>query len=160
MPPIIFEMKILNYTFELPKLELVDGELVETGTIEEKHTFTLLFKGIGIYEEMANKPLLTSLMSVVEDGEVTSNAVEKILSKDFISNLACASYVKIENGKFHNNRGTAEEFKKTNAYSEIFRDFDFITQLIEMAVDCIKEESVKKAREEAKSKANVNSKKA
>lgn len=145
-------MKILNYTFKLPKLELVDGELVETGTIEEKHTFTLLFKGIGLYEEMANQPLLTSLMSVAQDGEMTNASIEKILSKDFISNLACASYVKIENNKFHNNRGTAEEFKKTSAYSEIFRDFDFITQLIEMAVDCINDDKVKK-QEAEKSKA-------
>lgn len=132
-------MKILKYTFTLPRLELVDDELVETGTIEETHTFTLLFKGIGLYEEMANRPLLTSLMEVAQDGEVTTASVQKILSKEFISNLACASYVKIENGKFHNNRGTAEEFKKTSAYSEIFRDFEFITELISMAVDCIKD---------------------
>lgn len=139
MPPIIFEMKILKYTFTLPKLEIIDDELVETGVIEETHTFTLLFKGIGLFEEMAEKPLLTYLMDVAQDGEVTSNSVQKMISREFISNLACASFVKIENGKFHNNRGTVEEFKKTGAYSEIFRDFEFITELVAMAVDCIKE---------------------
>lgn len=149
------KMKILKYTFTLPKLELINDELVETGVIEETHTFTLLFKGIGLYEEMANRPLLTSLMEVAQDGEVSTASVQQILTKDFISNLACASYVKIENGKFHNNRGTAEEFKKTSAYSEMFRDFDFITELITMAIDCIKE----KGKEEAKTVKNDRSKK-
>ena len=154
MLPFIFAMKILKYTFKLPKLEVINDDLVETGITEETYTFTLLFKGIGIYEELANKPLLSSLMAITNDGEVDRNSIDTMLSKDFLSNLACASYVKIENGKFHNNRATAEEFKKTNAYSEIFKDVDFITQLMTMAVECIKEDEIAKA----KTKANTNSK--
>ena len=154
MLPLIFAMKILKYTFNLPKLEVIDGDLVETGVIEETHTFTLLFKGIGIYEELANKPLLSSLMSMTNDGEIDRSTIDNMMSREFLSNLACASYVKIENGKFHNNRATAEEFKKTSAYSEIFKDIDFITELMTMAVECIKEDEIAKA----KTKANTNSK--
>ena len=155
MLPLIFAMKILKYTFRLPKLEVIDDELVETGHIEETHTFTLLFRGIGIYEELANKPLLASLMAMQGEGDdINANAIDNMLSKDFISNLACASYVKIENGKFHNNRATAEEFKRTSAYSQIFNDVDFVTQLVTMAVDCIKEDTIAKE----KTKSNVNSK--
>ena len=146
-------MKILKYTFRLPRLEVIDDDLVQTGYTEETCTFTLLFKGIGLYEELANKPLLSSLMSIgSENGELDQSAMDSVLSKDFISNLACASYVKIENNKFHNNRATAEEFKKSNAYSQIFQNIDFINDLMQMAVDCIKTEETGKAKSKANSK--------
>lgn len=148
-------MKILKYTFILPKLEVIDDELVESGVIEETHTFTLLFKGIGVYEEMAKKPLLATLMGLGdENGNIKEGSIENLLSKEFISNLACASYVKIENGKFHNNRATAEEFKKTGAYSEIFRDMNFVNELINMAVECIRDDEVAKAKSKASSSKN------
>lgn len=153
MLPHIFaiKMKILKYTFRLPELQVIGGELVQTGVTEETHTFTLLFKGIGIYEELSNKPLLSTLMSLGnENGEVSDNAVDSMLSKEFISNLACASYIKIENGKFHNNRATAEEFKKTGAYSEIFKDIDFVNALMKMAVECIKADETSKAKTKIK----------
>lgn len=148
-------MKILKYTFTSPELDVINGELVETGINEETYTFTLLFKGIGVFEELANKPLITSLLSIASaDGSVKENAVEQMLSKDFISNLACASYVKIEGDRFHNNRATAEEFKKTKAYSQIFKDMGFIEQLLTMAVECVADEQKSKA----KTKANTTSK--
>lgn len=149
-------MKILKYTFQLPKLEVIDDDLVQTGITEETCTFTLLFKGIGLYEELANKPLLSSLMSMgSENGELDRNAMDNVLSKEFISNLACASYVKIENNKFHNNRATAEEFKKSNAYSQIFQNIDFINALMQMAIDCIKTEETGKAKSKASTGKNL-----
>lgn len=154
MLPFIFAMKILKYTFKLPNLKLIDDDLVEDGYTEETYTFTLLFKGFGVYEELAHKPLLASLTSFGNSDEMSEQAVESMLSKDFISNLACASYVKIEDGKFHNNRSTAEEFKKTKAYSYIFKDVEFIEQLVKMASDCVLEDEKGKA----KTKANNNSK--
>lgn len=155
MLPFIFEMKILKYTFKLPNLKLENDELVEDGFIEETYTFTLLFKGFGVYEELAHKPLLASLSSFGNsDGTLNDNVIENMLSKDFISNLACASYVKIENGKFHNNRSTADEFKRTKAYSYIFKDVEFIEALVKMASDCVLEDEKSKA----KTKANTNSK--
>lgn len=149
-------MKILKYTFRLPRLEVIDDDLVQTGYTEETCTFTLLFKGIGLYEELANKPLLSSLMSMSsENGELDQKTMDSVLSKDFISNLACASYVKIENNKFHNNRATAEEFKKSNAYSQIFQNIDFINDLMQMAVDCIKTEETGKAKSKASTGKNL-----
>lgn len=150
MLPLIFEMKILKYTFKLPNLTVVDDELVEDGVIEETHTFTLLFKGIGVYEELAHKPLLASLLKFKNDGGVQEEALDNMLSREFISNLACASYIKIENNNFHNNRSTAEEFKKTKAYSSIFSDLKFIEALITMAGECIVED------QKAKIKSDVN----
>lgn len=150
MLPFIFEMKILKYTFKLPNLKIEDDELIEDGFIEETYTFTLLFKGIGVYEELAHKPLLASL------GELgnSDDALENMLSKDFISNLACASYVKIENGKFHNNRSTADEFKKTKAYSYIFKDVHFIEELVKMASECILDDEKAKAKSKTTSSKN------
>lgn len=150
-------MKILKYTFRLPELKLVGDDLVQTGYTEETYTFTLLFKGIGIFEELANRPLLSSLMSMGNDnGNVDEKTMDNMLSKDFISNLACASYIKIENGKFHNNRATAEEFKKTGAYSEIFKDINFVNELMQMAIECIKDDETAKAKTKAKANAGKN----
>lgn len=134
--------KILRYTFKTPKLEIVDGELVENGSEEETYTFTLLHKAVGIYEELAGEPLLATLSNLErrEDGELD---LQKILSQDFVSNLAAASYVKIEDDKFHNNRATAEEFKKKTIYSTCVSDFNFIQKLIGMATDCMQDENVK-----------------
>ena len=149
-------MKILKYTFKLPELKLIDDELVQTGYTEETYTFTLLFKGIGIFEELANRPLLSSLMTMSgNDGDVDSKTMDSMLSKDFISNLACASYIKIENGKFHNNRATAEEFKKTGAYSEIFKDINFVNELMQMAIECIKDDETAKAKSKASTGKNL-----
>lgn len=143
MPPLIFEMKILKHTFKIPKLEVVDGELIENGFNEETYTFTLLHKGVGLFEDLADKPLLAYLYEIdMEDKE----AMSKLLSKDFIPNLACASYVKIENNQFHNNRATAEDFKKLPVYQKVNEDLEFAVDLIQMAMDCILEEEKNKKK--------------
>ncbi len=123
MPPLFVEMKILKYTFRIPKLEVVDGELIENGFNEESYTFTLLHKGVGLFEDLSSKPLLAYLYEIdLENKE----AISKLLSKDFIPNLACASYVKIENNQFHNNRATAEDFKKLPVYQKVNEDINFL----------------------------------
>lgn len=145
-------MKILKYTFRIPRLEVVDDELVENGFNEETYTFTLLHKGVGLFEELAHKPLMAYMMELnIEDKE----AISKLLSKDFIPNLACASYVKIENNNFHNNRATAEEFKKLPVYQRISDDLQFATELLSMATECM----VDIEKMESRTKQNVNSKK-
>ena len=131
-------MKILRYTFSFPKLTVKDGSLTEDGTVEETYTFTLLSKGIGLYEELSGKPLMATLISL--DGD---DAMEKMISKDFIANLACASYVKIEGDRFHNNRATAEEFKKTLAYAKATEDVKFIRELVQMGMECINDTNQK-----------------
>lgn len=145
-------MKILKHTFRIPSLEVVDGELIENGFTEETYTFTLLHKGIGLFEELASKPLMAYLYEIdIQD----KDAIARILSKDFIPNLACASYVKIEDNKFHNNRATAEEFRKLPVFNEISNDIEFATDLLQMATDCMVDE----VKQKTNTKQNVNSKK-
>ena len=131
-------MKIFEYTFKIPNLSVQDGKLTENGTTEETYTFTLLHKGFGLYEDLTGKPLMAKLMELND-----LNDIDKIISKDFISNLACASYVKIEGDKFHNNRATAEEFKKSAVYSKTTEDVQFIRGLISMALECVTDTNAK-----------------
>lgn len=140
--------KIIKHTFKIPNLSVnEDGELTENGFSEETYTFTLLHKGFGIYEELTGKPLMATLIEL--DGD---EAMEKMISKSFISNLACASYVKIENGKFHNNRATAEEFKKSIAYTKVTEDVSFIQELIGMAMECINDTNAPKVKAKSQKK--------
>lgn len=140
--------KIIKHTFKIPNLSVnEDGELTENGFSEETYTFTLLHKGFGIYEELTGKPLMATLIEL--DGD---EAMEKMISKSFISNLACASYVKIENGKFHNNRATAEEFKKSIAYTKVTEDVSFIQELIGMAMECINDTNASKVKAKSQKK--------
>ena len=99
-------MKIIKHTFTVPSLQVVNGELIEVGSKKETCTFTLLSKGIGLYEELADEPLMASLLKFNKDNE--QDSVGQLLDKNFIKNLACASYVKIEGNAFHNNRKTCE----------------------------------------------------
>ena len=131
-------MKIFEYTFKLPNLEIKDGKLIENGITEETYTFTLLHRGFGLYEDLTGKPLMSKLMEL--DG---ADNLDKIISKDFISNLACASYVKIEGDKFHNNRATAEEFKKSAVYPKTTEDVQFIKGLVSMALECVVDANAK-----------------
>ena len=140
-------MKIFKHTFIIPNLEVKDGELVENGFTEETCTFTLLHKGFGIYEELTGKPLMSALLEL--DSE---DAMEKMISKDFISNLACASYVKIENNKFHNNRATAEEFRKSIVFSKTTEDVDFMKNLVKMAMECINDANQKTSKSKSEKK--------
>ena len=129
--------KIIKHTFKLPNLIVKDGELVEDKETTETYTFTLLFKGIGLYEDIAGTPLINSLMNAMVQEGNEMEAVSKIMDKQFIKDLACASYVKIVGDKFHNNRATAEEFKKSQVYPYIENDYEFIVELITMATECL-----------------------
>lgn len=146
--------KIIKHTFKLPNLTVKDGELVEDKETTATYTFTLLFKGIGLYEEISGKPLLNSLMGAVGDGTDELEAVEKFMDKKFIKDLACASYVKIAGDKFHNNRATAEEFRKSQVYPFIENDYQFVVDLLSMAMECVydKEKAKAKAKGATKSK--------
>lgn len=126
--------KIIKYTFKIPNLKLKNNELVQEGFSEETYTFTLLHKGIGIYEEMAKESLIQSLVNIgnIDD----ENSISKLVNSEFITNLSSASYVKIEDGKWHNNRATAEEFKKLPIANHL-DDLAFITKILEMATECV-----------------------
>lgn len=127
--------KILKYKFKTPILKVVGNDLIEDGYQEEEYTFTLLHKGIGLYEEITGESLLKSLAKLNQVAINTENAIG--ITKDFIPNLAMASYIKIEDGNFHNNLATANEFKKKPIYSRCSDDFAFQEQLVQMAIECI-----------------------
>lgn len=135
MLPLIFEMKILKYTFTVPQIHVEDGELIEGKTKEETYYFTLLHKGIGLYEEMAGEPLISSLIDV-QDVEGETAIARKVMDSNFLLNLAAASYTKIDGERFHNNRATCEEFKKFPVVNQI-TDPAFVTQLLQMATECV-----------------------
>lgn len=130
-------MKILKYTFQIPQLIVDDGELLENGYIEETHTFTLLFKGVGLYEKLAGKPLLTDLT------EYSKRNTDGQIDVEFVKNIACASWCKIVDDSVHQNVVTAEEFRKSDVFNVVSTDTDFMKQLLEMMTDCVLSEKQK-----------------
>ena len=141
--------KIIKHTFKIPNLVVKDGELVEEKETTVTYQFTLLFKGIGLYEEISGKPLLNSLMEAVGDNADQNAIITKFTDKKLIKDLACASYVKIEGDKFHNNRATAEEFRKTQVYNIVEKDYEFVIKLLTMAMECVYGEQKGKAKTKA-----------
>lgn len=145
--------KIIKHTFKIPNLVVKDGELVEDKETTITYQFTLLFKGVGLFEEISGKSLLNSLMAnAIDDGDNKGNALAKMVDKKFIKDLACASYVKIVGDKFHNNRATAEEFRKSQVYPIIETDYEFIMKLLTMAMECLYDEQKGKAKSKGATK--------
>lgn len=143
--------KIIKHTFVIPNLSVINGELTEGKETTATYQFTLLFKGIGLYEEISGKSLLNSLMSAV--GKSGGNVdIEKFTDSKLIRDLACASYVKIDGDKFHNNRATAEEFKKTQVYNMVDKDYGFVMELLTMAMECVYGDQKAKAKSKAASR--------
>ena len=138
--------KIIKHTFEIPNLSVVNGELVEGKPTKITYTFTLLFKGFGLFQELHGSPLMSALIETVDVNDEQIETAKNVFSSSTIKDLACASYVKIVGDKFHNNRATAEEFKKSQVYSLIDGDIDFITDLVGMAMECIDDEQKAKAK--------------
>lgn len=123
-------MKILKYTFTISNLVVEDGTLVQLGETKETHTFTLLFKGVDLYEKLSGKPLLGDI------AKLNTKELQQNLDVDMIKNLAKASYVKIEGNSFHQNLVSAEEFTKTQAFARVGIDTDFMGELLNMVLDC------------------------
>lgn len=142
--------KIIKHTFRIPHLIVKDGELVQDKETTITYQFTLLFKGIGLYEEIAGKSLLSSLMNSVKFDDLQNidefASFESFIDKQLIKDLACASYVKIVGDKFHNNRATAEEFRKSQVYPIVENDYEFVTKLISMAMECVYDEQKSKSK--------------
>jgi len=135
MPSLIFAMKIIKHTFSIPQLAVVDGEVVEKEDKKETYQFTLLHKGIGVFEDMTGTPLMDTLLEC--QGQSDTQMAKTIMNSNFILNLAAASYIRIgKDGQIHNNRATAEEFKKYPVASHL-NDLNFTIKLIEMATDCV-----------------------
>lgn len=144
--------KIIKHTFVIPNLKVEHGELVEGKNIEKTYQFTLLFRGLGIYEEVTGRPLISDLLDTLSKAKNDTKNIGKFIDINILKTLACCSYVKIENDKFHNNRATYEEFKKSQVFPFIEKDFAFITKLVEMALDCVYNEAKSKNSEAYRSK--------
>lgn len=157
MPFICIQMKIFKHTFTTSNLVLdKNGDLIEDGKIQETYTFTLVHKGMGLYEELAGEPLLKTLYGLIGSTGAADIDPTTLLNSKFVSNLACASYVKIEKNQFHNNRSTAEEFRRSRAFGQINQDLDFVQKLFQMAIECVNvnnQQSSKKRHDENPKKA-------
>ena len=143
--------KIIKHTFRIPSLIVKDGELIQDKEVTVTYQFTLLFKGIGLYEEIAGKSLLNTLMAVAGEDN-TGEALAQMVDKKLIKDLACASYIKIVGDKFHNNRSTAEEFRKSQVYPILENDYDFIMKLLTMAMECVYDDEKSKKRSKGASR--------
>lgn len=132
--------KIIKHTFNIPNLAVKDGELVEGEPRKKTYTFTLLYRGVGLFEEITGKSLFKTIMeNVVASGNDESQAAMNMMDKDLIQTLASVSYVKIDEDRFHNNRATVEEFKKTPVFPLLSQDVNFASKLYTMAVECLSE---------------------
>lgn len=129
--------KIIKHTFEIPNLTVENGELVEGKPTKLTYTFTLLFKGFGLFEELHGKSLFSAMLEMYNDSADDDANAKNFFKTPVIKDLACASYVKIEGNKFHNNRATVEEFKKSPVYQLVENDTEFITKLSQMASECL-----------------------
>ena len=143
--------KIIKHTFEIPNLTVEDGELVEGKPTTKTYTFTLLYRGVGLFEEITGVSLFNTLMSQIGTDTDEMKSASRLMNREFIQSLAAVSYVKLDGDKFHNNRATVEEFKKSPVYPLLDQDLTFIKKLISMAIECIGGDEGKK-----KTKAEVS----
>ena len=144
--------KIIKHTFELPNLSLQDGELVEGNPTTVTYTFTLLFKGFALFEEIHGKSLFSAMLEMYKDSASESETAQTMFGSSVIKDLAAASYVKIEGDRFHNNRATVEEFRKSQVYQLVENDMSFVAKLTEMASECIYGKQLKHDNKEDGSK--------
>lgn len=138
--------KIIKHTFEIPNLTVENGELVEGKPTIKTYTFTLLYRGVGLFEEITGRPLMDTLMSAIDTDKDDVKNASNLMKRDFIQALAAVSYVKLDGNKFHNNRATVEEFKKSPVFPLVDQDIDFMSKLMTMAVECIGGEEKGKQR--------------
>lgn len=138
MLPLLVNMaKIIKHTFEIPNLTLENGELVEGNPTTITYTFTLLFKGFSLFEEIHGKSLFASMLDMYKDSGDENETARTMFGSSVIKDLAAASYVKIDGDRFHNNRATVEEFRKSPVSQIVENDMSFVAKLTEMASECI-----------------------
>lgn len=129
--------KIIKHTFEIPNLTLENGELVEGNPTTITYTFTLLFKGFSLFEEIHGKSLFTAMLEMYKDSGDENETARTMFGSSVIKDLAAASYVKIDGDRFHNNRATVEEFRKSPVAQIVENDMSFVAKLTEMATECL-----------------------
>lgn len=159
--------EIYKHTFYVDQVSVVDGELIIGDPVEYTYNFSLVMKGMDLFEKEYGKPLISTLTNIVRETNVKT--VEELENLDdnmdfllgmsssfidgkFIKALACASYIKIENNQPINNEFTAEEFKQLPVYPYVTSDFEFLGKMLSMAVSCIQDDNPKKKQNQKKVK--------
>lgn len=167
--------EILKYTFTKDTIEVVEGELVLGEPKEITAYFTLKIRGMGLFELEYGKPLLNVITSLL--GKMDENSLKEIsnysengkglseanvdalieisdglLDAKFVRALASASYTKIDQGIPLNTEGTLTEFKQSELYDLCLSDYEFIGDLIGMAVACLNDKKKKKSQNNTRRK--------
>ena len=143
-------MKIFKYKFEIPNIQLdANGELIEGTPTYKDCTFTLLHGGVGRFEEYYGTSFMKRIMEL-NKGSNEDIAFALFNDRKFVVALAGASYVKIENGAFQNDRSTMDEFIN-GPLADLVMNTEFMIGLLQMATECVigkvkKKENAKKSK--------------
>lgn len=151
--------EIYKHTFFVDNVRVENGDLIIDEPTEYTYQFTLLMKGLDLFEREYGQPLIKALTTMIKETKVSDindlenlndnmdfllNMTEGVLDGKFIRALACASYVKIENNQPINNEFTVEEFKELPVYPHITGDFEFLGKMMSMAINCVQDSGDKK----------------
>lgn len=156
---------IIKHVFK-PKNIIIDALTNEPKVIDEEPIilyFSLLQQGHQIFEEIYGAGIMSVIASIsVDTKKITNNikntvAQKKLIEKEmksnsrimdlitnskFISSLAAASYIKInDRGEITNTIATANELLESNMINSIVNDFEFTQKLIQMVTESLPQES-------------------
>ena len=152
-------MKTFKHTFEDSQLVLIDGEVKEVDPVKYEATFSLTTASLLMFEEEYGQPLMTAMTSMIPasalkstDVDFTRDEILGFLNTKFIRALRCSSYLKIENGKIFNNEASKKEFKESPMNELCLTDFDFIQNIMSLAITCLYNEKTQKVKNGVPSK--------
>lgn len=152
-------MKTFKHTFEESQLVVIDGEIQEADPIKYEATFSLTTAALLMFEEEYGQPLMTAMTDMIPasalkstDVDFTRDEILGFLNTRFIRALRCSSYLKIENGKIFNNEASKKEFKESPMNELCLTDFDFIQNIMSLAITCLYNEKTQKVKNGVPSK--------
>ena len=152
-------MKTFKHTFEESQLVVIDGEIQEADPIKYEATFSLTTAALLMFEEEYGQPLMTAMTDMIPasalkstDVDFTRDEILGFLNTKFIRALRCSSYLKIENGKIFNNEASKKEFKESPMNELCLTDFDFIQNIMSLAITCLYNEKTQKVKNGVPSK--------
>lgn len=129
-------MEILKHTFEVTKLGVIDGEIVELDPEKITCHFALTLKALEMFEDEYGEPIINVLFA--------SNNSD-LASGRFVRALSCSMYLKVVDGQIMQNEATKEEFQNLAIYQSVGSDLTFATLLVSSAVKAVEEKAKKDA---------------
>lgn len=152
-------MKTFKHTFEESQLVVIDGEIQEADPIKYEATFSLTTAALLMFEEEYGQPLMTAMTDMIPasalkstDVDFTRDEILGFLNTRFIRALRCSSYLKIDNGKIFNNEASKKEFKESPMNELCLTDFEFIQNIMSLAITCLYNEKTQKVKNGVPSK--------